>query len=244
VHPDHEGADRLELPGRKLRLAATQLAFVLAGRGGQIDAEEPRGHARREEDHGEGAEQIGDRIGHADVRGQARDLLLLEGQRGDGLAGGADHRRLGGAAGQHPGRGALVEAEALGERQHREHHDHRGEQRQVRLLERRPTQAPHELRPDHVAERVDEQGEGQRLDLAGDRDAHLPDQDRHQQRRGHRTEHERADAKLAAQVAQGQGQGDRGQRGRREEGVQGLDHGVTASWWRARPPAGPGARSR
>ena len=89
----------------------------------------------------------------------------------DCVAGRADDRRLGEAAGGESRRHAAIQAEHPGSRQHAEQagetHDESGSQ----LVQRAPVQGMEELRAALKSDRIDEQSKEDRLDAAIDLDA-------------------------------------------------------------------------
>ena len=136
------------------------------------------------------------------------------------VAGRADDRRLGEAAGGEPCRHAPIQTEHPGRRQYAEQagetHDESGNQ----LVQRAPVQGMEELRTALKSHRVDEQGEKDRLDAAVDIDAELANDDADQQRSGDAAENEVADLQFSDEVAECDGEKEREQGLRRQQSVQ------------------------
>ena len=138
----------------------------------------------------------------------------------DRVAGGADDRRLGEAAGGEPCRHAPIQVEHPGRGQDAEQageaHDESGNQ----LVQRTPVQGMKELRAALKSDRVDEQREKYRLDAAVDIDAELTNDDADQQRSRDAAKNEVADLQFSDEVAERDGEEEREQGLCREQSVQ------------------------
>ena len=185
--------------GEQLRLGLDRVVADAA-------THEPGQNVDADDDRAEGAEDVGDGVADRDIGLQALGLVCGEAEFADRGAGRADDRRLGQAARRDPGGEPLVEAEharqhddgdEAADRQHGRHRD---------LAQRLAAERAEELRAALIADGVDEQCEENGFDAVVDRDAHLADDHRGQERAGDAAELELAELEFADPVADGQRQ--------------------------------------
>ena len=189
-------------------LLAAVLLLIPFARGLEIDAEERRAKQRQNDGGSDRSENIRDGVGHRHriqcfLGFLGRQAKAVDGigrqahRRGDRLRSGIEPR----------GRADAITRELGADigRSQTEKADHDGKQRLRNAVLR---DAAHELRSDAVADGEQEHQEKHRLERTADRDPELSDDDRRNQRRGHRPETKSLVGERAEVIPEGQRQED------------------------------------
>ena len=211
VDPGNDVVHRVELPRLECRVATGELFFELDRLLADVPPHDQRQEPGHHDDRAERAEDVTNRVSDGDVGLHGFRYVRRQAEFGDGIAGGAENRRLRQAAGGESGRHAAVEPEHPGggedAKQAREAHDEGGDQ----LIERTQIKRVKELRSTLESDRVNKQREEDRADARIDFHADLTDDDADQQRASDAAQNECSNLQFADEIAKGNGDEQRDQ---------------------------------
>lgn len=205
VGPAHRAGQRLPFVGLQSGGTAAHPLPELAGGLRQVDAQQHRHDLAGQQHDGDETEEVADRVRGGDVPLVLTDLLGGQAaELPDGLGGRTHDRGLGGGPGEDAGRGADVQVEGLGQPVRDAEHADQLDEAESEVPQAAAVQVGEELRPRHVPQREDEEGEEDRLDVVVDTDVPGAQEQRDDQRAADAAEGDRPDVCLAHQVAEGE----------------------------------------